>query len=401
MAVSRRTFVESLMGRSWGERPAASWISARGHEAWVGEFGQQAEPAQPTAGRGRGRGRRGDGRPMVRLSSNENPLGPSQVALQAIEKAYSFAGRYPTNGIPSVDDMKALIAKKNGLESSNVVLGAGSGETLDGAAKAFTSPTRGLVTALPSYESPTRETKRMKHPVTEVPVDGDLRLDLEKMIAASTGAGLVFICNPNNPTATVHGKDAIADLVQRVAAASPDTVVLIDEAYHDYVTDPSYASAIPLIPKYPNLLVSRTFSKAHGMAGLRLGYAVGQAAAVSKLAAWMMVPFNANALVVGAAYASLEDEAGIARERDRNTAARQFALDFFKSAGFTTTDSQANFILVKIGRPAREFRDACAEQGISVGRDFPPIEKEWARVSIGTQAEMDKAVAVFKSVLKV
>jgi histidinol-phosphate aminotransferase len=338
---------------------------------------------------------------MVRLSSNENPLGPSQVALAAIEKAFTYAGRYPTNALPSVEDMKALIAKKNGLEPRNVALGAGSGETLDAAAKAFTSPTRGLVTALPSYESPTREVKRMNHPVVEVPVDAAGKLDLEKMVAASTGAGLVFICNPNNPTATVHGRDAIADLVKRIATASPDTVVLVDEAYHDYVTDPSYASAIPMIPQYPKLVVSRTFSKAHGMAGLRLGYAVGQREAIELLSGWMMVPFNANALVVGAAYASLEDEAGLARETQRNTAARQFTLDFFKSAGFTPTDSQANFIFVKLGRPAREFREACAEQGISVGRDFPPMEKEWARISIGTQAEMDKAVAAFRTVLKV
>jgi len=395
MAVSRRAFVESLLGGQRGARPSAAWIAARGHEAWVGEFGQQAEPAP------QGRGRRGNGRPMVRLSSNENPLGPSPVALAAIEKAFSFAGRYPTNAMPSVEDMKALIATKNGLKSSNVVLGAGSGETLDAAAKAFTSPSRGLVTALPSYESPTREVKRMNHPVSEIPVDDKGKLDLEKMIAAATGAGLVFVCNPNNPTATVHGKAAIADLVQRISSASPDTVVLVDEAYHDYVTDPSYATAMPLIPQYPNLIVSRTFSKAHGMAGLRLGYAVGQAEIIEKLAGWMMVPFNANALVVGAAYASLENEAGIARERDRNTAVRQFTLDFFTSAGFTPTDAQTNFIFVKLGRPAKEFRDGCAEQGIAVGRDFPPMEKEWARISLGTQEEMDKAVEVFKSVLKV
>jgi histidinol-phosphate aminotransferase len=211
----------------------------------------------------------------------------------------------------------------------------------------------------------------------------------------------VFICNPNNPTATVHGREPIADLLKRIATASPDTVVLVDEAYHDYVTDPAYASAIPMIPQYPNLVVSRTFSKAHGMAGLRLGYAIGQQAVIERLSGWMMVPFNANALAVAAAHASLEDEAGLSRETARNTSVRQFTLDFFKNAGFEATDSQTNFVFVKLGRPAREFREACGEQGIAVGRDFAPMEKEWARVSIGTQEEMDKAVAVFKTVLKV
>ncbi|HUF47591.1 MAG TPA: aminotransferase class I/II-fold pyridoxal phosphate-dependent enzyme [Vicinamibacterales bacterium] len=385
------------MGGSRGPRPGAAWISARGHEAFVGEFGQQAEPP---AQQGQGR-RGGRGRAMVRLSSNENPLGPSAVAIAAIEKAYSYAGRYPTNPVPSVNDMRTLIAGKHGLEMANVALGAGSGETLDAAAKAFTSPTKGLVTAIPSYESPTREVRRMNHPITEVPVDVAGKLDLEKMIAASTGAGLVFVCNPNNPTATVHGREPIADMVQRISAASPDTVILVDEAYHDYVTDPSYTSAIPLIPQYPNLVISRTFSKAHGMAGLRLGFGIGQPAVIERLSGWMMVPFNANALAVAAAYASLEDEAGLARETARNTAARQFTLDFFRNAGFEATDSQTNFIFVKLGRPAREFREGCAEQGIAVGRDFAPMEKEWARVSIGTQEEMDKAVAVFKTVLNV
>jgi histidinol-phosphate aminotransferase len=139
-------------------------------------------------------------------------------------------------------------------------------------------------------------------------------------------------------------------------------------------------------------------SKAHGMAGLRLGYAVGQAALIKRLAAWTM-PYNANAPVLAAAYASLEDEAALAREKQRNTAARKYTLDFFASAGYKATDSQTNFIFVDIRRPAGEFRSACSQQGIAVGREFPPFEKTHARISIGTMEEMQKATAVFRSVL--
>ena len=124
------------------------------------------------------------------------------------------------------------------------------------------------MTAWPSFENPRDTAKKIGTPVKEVALDGKLRIDMAKMVEASKGAGLVFFCNPNNPTATVHGKSAVADMVKQIRAASPDTMILIDEAYHDYVTDPSYQSAIDGAAT-PNVFVTRTFSKAYGMAGLR------------------------------------------------------------------------------------------------------------------------------------
>jgi histidinol-phosphate aminotransferase len=252
----------------------------------------------------------------------------------------------------------------------------------------------------PAPLAPARLAKEIKVPVDEVPVDAAGKLDLEKMIAGANGAGLVFVCNPNNPTATVHSSNAITDLVTRIRKASPETVILIDEAYHEYVTDPSYATAMPLAAEHPNVLVSRTMSKLHGMAGLRLGYVVGHPEAIAKLARYTM-PYNANALAVGAAFVSVEDEAQVARERRRNTEVLKFTTDFFRNAGLSTSDSQANFIWVNLNRPAKEFREACEKQGILVGRDFPPFEKTHCRISIGTMDEMRRAVAVFRSVLNV
>ena len=149
-----------------------------------------------------------------------------------------------------------------------MLLGPGSGEILTHAVRAFTSPSKPLVTAWPSFESPRDTAKKIGTPVKEVGFDGKLRIDIAKMAEASKGAGLVFFCNPNNPTATVHGKTAVADMVKAIRAASPDTMILIDEAYHDYVTDPSYQSAIDIALATPNVFVTRTFSKAYGMAGL-------------------------------------------------------------------------------------------------------------------------------------
>jgi histidinol-phosphate aminotransferase len=295
-------------------------------------------------------------------------------------------------------DFRTLVAKKNGLAIENICLGAGSGEILECAVMAFASKTRAVVSAAPTFESPGRTAKRVQFPLTEIPVDEAGKLDLEKMIAASTGAGLVFICNPNNPTGAVHGTDPIGSMVSKIAKASPETVILIDEAYHEYVTDPAYSTAIPLVSKYPNVIVSRTLSKAHGMAGMRLGYAVGQKEAIAKLSQWTM-PYNGNALVVAAGVASIEDEAQIDRERRRNTDVRKFTTDFFRNNGFKTSDSQANFVWVNLRRPAKEFAQACEKQGILVGREFPPFEKTHSRISIGTIDEMQRAVGVFKNVL--
>lgn len=383
MPVSRRAFLGSVAARA----AEATSIAARGHEAFVGEYG--GEPGQAA---------RPDRSNAIRLNSNENPLGPSRAALDAIEGSFKYAGRYPMNARPAMNDFRAIVAKQNGLEVANVALGAGSGEILHSAVRAFVTKDRGLVAGVPTFEAPVRLARAMDMPLLEVPVDTAGRLDLEKMAAASKDSGLVFICNPNNPTGAVQPAAAIEDAVARIAKGSPESVILIDEAYHEYVTDRDYATAIPLVARYPQVLVSRTMSKLHGMAGLRLGYAVGNPKTIQRLARWTM-PYNANAAAVAAAVTSVQDETQIERERTRNTEVRKFTTDFFRAAGFDLTDSQANFLWVKINRPAKEFRDACAGQGILVGRDFPPSEKTHCRISIGTMDEMKRATAVFQSVL--
>lgn len=386
MSLSRRGFVRSLAGAR--ETRAGLFLAARGHEAWSAEHRLPYQAAAAARQRPAG----------IRLNSNENPLGPSEPAKAAIEKAFAYAGRYPMNAKPAMADFRALVAEKHGVKPDAVSLGAGSGEILENAVQAFTTSARGLVAALPTFEAPARIAKELKVPVNEVRVDANGRLDLEKMIAASSGAGLVFVCNPNNPTATVHSGRAIEDLVARIRSASPETVILIDEAYHDYVMAPEYATAIPLIAGNRNIIVSRTMSKLHGMAGLRLGYAVGHPEVLARLSRWSM-PYNGNALAVAAACVSIEDTAQIDRERRRNVEALKFTTGFFRQSGFSVTDSQANFVWVNVNRPAKEFREACEKQGILVGRDFPPFEKTHCRISIGTMDEMRRAVAVFRSVL--
>ena len=334
----------------------------------------------------------------IRISGNENPLGPGRAVLDAMRGKFPEAGRYPFNSTPSEATLAEVVAARFRIKPDNIVLGGGSQELLKNAVRAFTSPSRGLVTASPSFENCPTTARRVGHPVTEVPVDAALRIDLEPMIAAARAAGLVYFNNPNNPTATVHGAKAVEGFVRRVRALSPDTVILIDEAYHDYVTDRWYRSAIPLALDTPNVFVTRTFSKAYGMAGMRVGYAVGRAETLKPLAALKM-PYNVSVPGIAAAVVALGDEKHIDAERARNTDVRAFTLKTLADLGCRSSESQANFVFTDVHRPAKDFRAACARQGVLVGRDFPPLEKTHVRISIGTMEEMQRAVAVFRIVL--
>lgn len=374
-------------GRATSE--AAALFAARGHEAYVAELQQGRTPRPPLP----------PGVNEIRISSNENPLGPGQKVLDAIVRKFPEAGRYPFNSTPADRNLVEELAARYKVKPDHITLGAGSQEILKSAVRAFTSPAKALVTASPTFENPTGTARRLGHPVKEIKVDSALRLDLDPMIAAAPGAGLVFFNNPNNPTATVHGAKTAADFVQRIRTASPDTAILIDEAYHEYVTDPSYESAIPLALETPNVFVVRTFSKAYGMAGMRIGWAIGQRETIRHIARFKM-PYNVSVFGVMAALAALGDPAHIDAERRRNTEVRAFTVKVLEDLGCTCTDSQGNFLFVNVGRPARVFRDACAKEGVMVGRDFPPFESTHARISIGTMDEMRRAAEVFRAALK-
>ncbi|MBM3781668.1 MAG: aminotransferase class I/II-fold pyridoxal phosphate-dependent enzyme [Acidobacteria bacterium] len=381
MSLSRRRLFQRLSPVEASS--PAEWIAARGREAGLTEFGEQGMAA---------------GARPIRIASNENPLGPGQHVLDAIVGKFPEAHRYPFNAKQTEGALITAIAQKNAAKNENVLLAPGSGELLVHAVRAFTSASKPLVTAWPSYETPRDIAKKMGIPVREAALDGKLRIDIAKMVEASKGAGLVFFCNPNNPTATVHGKSAAVDLVKAIRAASPETVILIDEAYHDYVTDPAYGSMIDVALATPNVFVTRTFSKAYGMAGLRAGYAIGHAPTVKSIAAYKM-PYGLGTLTLGGAIVGFANDAHIASERKRNTEVRNFTVKAFADMGVTATDSQTNFLFLDIKRPAAGFRDACRAQGVLVGRDFPPYEKTHVRVSLGTMDEMKKAVEVFKKVL--
>ncbi|HSB62283.1 MAG TPA: aminotransferase class I/II-fold pyridoxal phosphate-dependent enzyme, partial [Vicinamibacteria bacterium] len=384
MSLSRRSFLNAVGAVRAAPLPAAL-IAARGREA---ALARAESPPGEAAG----------GAAVIRIDSNENPLGPGPRALEAFVRAFPDAGRYPTNARPSVADLRDTIARRLSVRPENVALGAGSWELLRTAVRLHTSSSRHLVTASPSFELPEHMAGQLGLPVRRVPVDEDGRLDLDRMARAARWAGLVFFCNPNNPTGTVHSARAVAEFVTRVRRESPETAILIDEAYHDYVGDAGHATALPLALEHANVVVTRTFSKAHGMAGLRVGCAVGQTRTIEAFARWA-ITFNQSSLGLAAAIASLEDPGHIEAERARNAEVRGVTTRLFRDLGFRVLPSEANFVFVEIGRPAREFREACARRGVMVGREFPPLEKTHARISLGTLEEMRRAGVVFSDVL--
>jgi histidinol-phosphate aminotransferase len=377
MSFTRRAFVK-VVGIG-----GASLVAAR-RDAWAELFQVPGSSRPP--------------RPLL-LHNNENPLGPGPAVLDAVRGALGQggpAGRYPWE---DVGQLHRAIADKFGVSPENVVTGCGSTQVLREAVQMFTSPVKPLVAGQLTYEECAGYADLVGAPVRAIPLDRTLKLDLDAMADAGKGAGLVFLNNPNNPTATLLSGDAVDAFIERVHSVAPDAVVLIDEAYHDYVTDPSHRSQVPRAVKDPRVVVARTFSKAHGMAGMRVGYAIGHADTIKRLN-WEG-PNALNVAGIVAATASIKDAARLQRESARNTEARQFTIDWFSRAGFTGTDSQTNFVFVDIKRPAKGFRDACREQGVLVARDFPPLEKSHVRVSIGTLDEMKRATEVFGRVLGV
>ena len=383
--VSRRTFVKAL-GLSGAATAMPGLVMARGREATSGLW----------AGVGQGAGRGQASVSIISLDSNENPNGPGIRTVNAIRDALALSNRYPYD---EAEALTSVIAAEHGVQSGQVLLGCGSAEILRMSMQAFASRSRPLVTASPTFEAPGRYANSFGVLIRPVRVDAVLKLNLAAMEQGAQAAGLVYLCNPNNPTATVLSGAAITGFVDRVARLSPQTAVLVDEAYHDYVDDPSYRTSIPIAIARRNVIVSRTFSKIHGLAGLRCGYAIAHAETIAQLERFKLES-SVNQLAIAAARAALGDKDRLERERTLNRAAREWTRQLFTSLGCAVGPSEANFILVDLGRDARTFRDACRRAGVAVGRPFPPLDN-YARISIGTMEEMQRASVVFKRVVGV
>jgi histidinol-phosphate aminotransferase len=335
-----------------------------------------------------------DGLPesTIQLNANENPYGPCPAALAAIAGSEAVACRYPDAAHKQTLE---AIARLHGVEPENVAVGCGSTQILDLCDFAFLAPDRKLVAAEPTFEAVLTYSRNLHARAVKVPLTADFRHDLGKMAAAcDASTGMVYVCNPNNPTGTILYKNEIESFLSRVPRS---TVVLVDEAYFHFVEDPRYASVAGWVGRYPNLLVTRTFSKVYGMAGMRLGYAIGQRGLIAPLNERISFA-SANSAVLAAGLASLKDPDVVPRNRRRLNDTRRRLVHEMEKDGRRVIPSEANFVMIHLGRDVAPVVEEFRKRGILVGRKFPSMG-EWLRVSIGKPAEMDAFVAALRRIV--
>src|SRR5229473_3749158 len=336
---------------------------------------------------------------VVRLSSNENPYGPSPKALKAMNDAFGLAWRYPDE---HADLLIEALAKINGVNRDQILLGDGSGEILKLCAETFTGPIangkngslgRGtMVVADPTFEAILNHASANGAEVVKVPLTSSFSHDLPKMEKAAN-EGLVYICNPNNPTASITPKNELREFI---AKASRQTMILVDEAYYHYADSPDYESVIPLVKDHPNLIVARTFSKVYGMAGLRCGYCIAQRNTIERMRphqAWDSV----NIMALAAAIASLNDADQVANGKRLNSETKAFVAGELDAMGYKQIPSQANFIMIDVKRPVLPLIQAMKQRNVQVGRLFPALPNHM-RVTIGKKTEMESFLSAFRQV---
>jgi len=328
---------------------------------------------------------------IVRLSANENPYGPSPAAHQAMTGSFDLCCRYPDEANDVLIDK---IAKINGVNREQIVLGDGSSEILKLCAETFTGPTQGkLIAAHPTFEAILEYSKANGAEVVKVPLTSSFAHDLSKMGAAAKG-GLIYICNPNNPTASITPKNDLHDFISKTPR---DTMILVDEAYFHYADSPDYESVIPLIKDHPNLIVARTFSKIYGMAGLRCGYGVAQPETIKRMHPFQMWD-SVNVMALAAASASLDDADQVHNGRKLNSEAKSFVIGELDRMGYKLIPSQANFIMFDCKRSVVPIIKAMKERNVQVGRLFPALPNHM-RLTIGKHSEMESFLAAFKQVM--
>jgi len=319
---------------------------------------------------------------VVRLSSNENPLGVSPAAREAIIEAIVESNRYGGRRRELMEEL----ARYLGVNTENITLGFGSTEILQISTQAFQGPNTPLIAAVPTFEDVMDYQDTMPFEVKTIPLTADLQHDIGRMREeAAKRPSVVYFCNPNNPTGTITSS---ADIDAWIAEAPETTTFLMDEAYLEYVTDNRFWDSLKWIEDRPNVVVIRTFSKIFGMAGLRVGYAVSHPTTARRLAEHT-VQNSPNVLAGAAAIASLRDEGIVARSQAVNEESKAIVHTTLDELGLSYLPTNANFLMHQINGDLPTYRNRMAETGLLVGRNFPPM-LDHNRLSFGLPNEMDR-----------
>jgi histidinol-phosphate aminotransferase len=328
---------------------------------------------------------------LIRLSSNENPYGPSKRVRTTITNNFDNACRYPSL---MLRDLVQMLAEKEGLSKDHIVVTGGSGEGLCAAGLVFGKDRREIVAADPTFQQILRYGENQGAFVHRVPVDDNMNHDLDAMKKRITNkTGLVYICNPNNPTGTIIEKNALKDFCNSI---SEKTMVFSDEAYYDFITEPDYPSMVELVKEGSNVIVSKTFSKVYGMAGLRIGYLVTRPDIAMRLKSSVMA--RTNVLAIAAAKEALKDEEFYKFSILKSSEGKKIIYDALDDLGLKYIKSHTNFVFFKSGRHIDGLIDAMKKENVQIGRPFPPFY-DWARISTGKIEEVEQFVKALKKVI--
>jgi histidinol-phosphate aminotransferase len=332
---------------------------------------------------------------IVHINFNENPYGPSPAAIKSIQNAaVAMYSRYFPDD--SYEELSKALAAHHRVKRENIQVTVGSTEVLKICDDVFLGPKPRLVVAEPAYEAVIQYAVNSKATASRVKLTPDHRHDLARMADAITpDTGLVYVCNPNNPTGTIVRKDELARFMERVPLS---VTVVVDEAYAEFVSDPEYESALRYVRDGRNVIVAKTFSKVHGLAGMRIGYAIGPAALIKKIKP-STVDYAMTGGAARAAVASLADSQHLDRVVKLNAVQRDLFVDEMKRARFECAQSHANFVMVNLRRPVEPVIAALAKKRVLVGRLFPAMPT-FLRVTMGTEAEMQRFYAAFREVMR-
>lgn len=330
---------------------------------------------------------------VIKLASNESALGPSPRAVDAIRAAAAEVHRYPDGGC---EGLREALGRRFALDPARIVCGAGSDELIGLLARSYCGPgDEVLYTEHGFLMYPIAARTAGATPVA-VP-ERNLRADVDALTAAVTDrTRILFLANPNNPTGTFFSRDRLCAFLDQV---SPETLVVLDEAYFEYVDAPDYPNGLSLLARYPNLLVLRTFSKIYGLAGIRVGYGVGAPELIDILNR-VKLPFNANALGQEAAVAALDDAEFVARSLQVNREGLRHLHEYFSGADIPYVPSVANFIMVLLPVPGEELFDKMQRRGVLVRplRGFGVPEA--IRVTVGRAEENARFISVFEEAMR-
>jgi histidinol-phosphate aminotransferase len=326
----------------------------------------------------------------ARLLANENPFGPSEKAIKAISNSISMGNRY---GHADAAYLISLIAEKEGVKPENIMLGPGSTDLLEKTAISLCRKGGNVISADPSYLSLVNTAIAIGATWKAVPLKEDQSHDLNGMLAAiDSDTKLIYVCNPNNPMGSITEFDQVKAFCKQ---ASKKTPVFVDEAYLEFLDNPEEKSAVNLVAEGHDVIVARTFSKIHGMAGLRIGYMVATEERIKSVTDLVRSTMGLCITSLKGAIASFQDDAFIAKCRDLNKASREFTSESIHALGYQEIPSYTSFMIFPIRNDAKSFSKSMLDQGIGI-RMYAIDEKPWCRVSMGTMDEMHLFVDALK-----